>query len=147
MGTLVDLSVASPLWVPAGTCMHHAKYYSSTLMHALLSITPRYLVATTGASRLIPITRKPLYVFSLLFSHFFFSSKLGDGCDLDCLQVEIFRWLYESWVHRKKWTYAEVIGEMLLLQFTFIYTTTGVFMPTISHVFSADHSKRDYMLP
>jgi hypothetical protein len=83
----------------------------------------------------------------LLFSLFFFSSKLGDGCDLDCLQVEIFRWLYESWVHRKKWTYAEVIGEMLLLQFTFIYTTTGVFMPTISHVFSADHSKRDYMLP
>ncbi|KAJ6079453.1 hypothetical protein N7467_009206 [Penicillium canescens] len=37
--------------------------------------------------------------------------------------VEIFRWLYESSVLREKWTYAEVIGEMLLLQFAFIYTT------------------------
>ncbi|KAJ5156159.1 Cytochrome P450 [Penicillium capsulatum] len=38
--------------------------------------------------------------------------------------VEIFRWLYESAVLRHRWTYAEVIGEMLLLQFAFIYTTS-----------------------
>ncbi|KAJ5468154.1 Cytochrome P450 [Penicillium sp. IBT 31633x] len=38
--------------------------------------------------------------------------------------VEIFRWLYESCVLRKRWTYTEVIGEMLLLQFAFIYTTS-----------------------
>ncbi|OQE30129.1 hypothetical protein PENFLA_c003G01276 [Penicillium flavigenum] len=38
--------------------------------------------------------------------------------------VEIFRWLYESSVLRERWTYAEVIGEMLLLQFAFIYTTS-----------------------
>ncbi|KAJ5184992.1 Cytochrome P450 [Penicillium cf. griseofulvum] len=38
--------------------------------------------------------------------------------------VEIFQWLYESSVLRERWTYAEVIGEMLLLQFAFIYTTS-----------------------
>ncbi|KAJ5582567.1 Cytochrome P450, partial [Penicillium sp. DV-2018c] len=38
--------------------------------------------------------------------------------------VEIFRWLYESCVLRDKWRYTEVIGEMLLLQFAFIYTTS-----------------------
>ncbi|KAJ5523246.1 Cytochrome P450 [Penicillium frequentans] len=37
--------------------------------------------------------------------------------------VEIFRWLYESSVLRQRWSYSEVIGEMLLLQFAFIYTT------------------------
>ncbi|KAJ5574298.1 Cytochrome P450 [Penicillium hispanicum] len=37
--------------------------------------------------------------------------------------IEIFRWLYESSVLRQRWTYSEVIGEMLLLQFAFIYTT------------------------
>ncbi|KAJ5735491.1 Cytochrome P450, partial [Penicillium malachiteum] len=37
--------------------------------------------------------------------------------------VEIFRWLYESSILRQRWTYSEVIGEMLLLQFAFIYTT------------------------
>jgi hypothetical protein len=56
-------------------------------------------------------------------------------------QVEIFRWLYESSVLREKWTYAEVIGEMLLLQFAFIYTTAYVCMYTLSHVLSADHPK------
>ncbi|KAJ5944499.1 Cytochrome P450 [Penicillium verrucosum] len=38
--------------------------------------------------------------------------------------VEIFQWLYESSVLRERWTYSEVIGEMLLLQFAFIYTTS-----------------------
>ncbi|CAG7985038.1 unnamed protein product [Penicillium nalgiovense] len=38
--------------------------------------------------------------------------------------VEIFQWLYENSVLRERWTYAEVIGEMLLLQFAFIYTTS-----------------------
>ncbi|OQE07414.1 hypothetical protein PENVUL_c013G00897 [Penicillium vulpinum] len=38
--------------------------------------------------------------------------------------VEIFQWLYESSVLRDRWTYSEVIGEMLLLQFAFIYTTS-----------------------
>lgn len=42
------------------------------------------------------------------------------------MQVEIFRWLYESSVFRQRWTYSEVIGEMLLLQFAFIYTTAYV---------------------
>ncbi|KAJ5684364.1 Cytochrome P450 [Penicillium maclennaniae] len=42
---------------------------------------------------------------------------------IDDFQVEIFRWLYESSVLRQRWTYSEVIGEMLLLQFAFIYTT------------------------
>ncbi|KAJ6021873.1 hypothetical protein N7540_007377, partial [Penicillium herquei] len=37
--------------------------------------------------------------------------------------VEIFRWLYESSILRQRWSYSEVIGEMLLLQFAFIYTT------------------------
>ncbi|KAJ6171841.1 Cytochrome P450, partial [Penicillium chermesinum] len=37
--------------------------------------------------------------------------------------VEFFRWLYESCTIRHRWSYAEVIGEMLLLQFAFIYTT------------------------
>ncbi|KAJ5130342.1 Cytochrome P450 [Penicillium bovifimosum] len=37
---------------------------------------------------------------------------------------EIFRWLYEGCVLRGKWKYTEVIGEMLLLQFAFIYTTS-----------------------
>ncbi|KAJ5601449.1 Cytochrome P450 [Penicillium lagena] len=37
--------------------------------------------------------------------------------------VEIFRWLYESSLLRQRWSYSEVIGEMLLLQFAFIYTT------------------------
>lgn len=41
-------------------------------------------------------------------------------------QVEIFRWLYESSVLRQRWTYNEVIGEILLLQFAFIYTTAYV---------------------
>ncbi|KAJ5667212.1 Cytochrome P450 [Penicillium longicatenatum] len=40
--------------------------------------------------------------------------------------VEIFRWLYESSVLRQRWSYSEVIGEMLLLQFAFIYTTAYV---------------------
>ncbi|KAJ5921356.1 Cytochrome P450 [Penicillium verhagenii] len=38
-------------------------------------------------------------------------------------QVEVFRWLYDASVIRQRWTYSEVIGEMLLLQFAFIYTT------------------------
>ncbi|KAJ5723950.1 hypothetical protein N7488_001985 [Penicillium malachiteum] len=37
--------------------------------------------------------------------------------------VDIFRWLYESSILRQRWSYSEVIGEMLLLQFAFIYTT------------------------
>ncbi|KAJ5751825.1 Cytochrome P450 [Penicillium odoratum] len=37
--------------------------------------------------------------------------------------VEIFHWLYEISILRQRWTYSEVIGEMLLLQFAFIYTT------------------------
>ncbi|KAJ5609728.1 hypothetical protein N7528_010295 [Penicillium herquei] len=37
--------------------------------------------------------------------------------------IEIFRWLYESSILRHRWSYSEVIGEMLLLQFAFIYTT------------------------
>ena len=41
-------------------------------------------------------------------------------------QVEILRWLYENSVIRQRWTYSEVIGEMLLLQFAFIYTTAYV---------------------
>ncbi|KAJ5709248.1 hypothetical protein N7493_010582 [Penicillium malachiteum] len=40
--------------------------------------------------------------------------------------VEIFRWLYESSILRQRWSYSEVIGEMLLLQFAFIYTTAYV---------------------
>ncbi|CAI7570738.1 unnamed protein product [Penicillium manginii] len=37
--------------------------------------------------------------------------------------VEIFRWLFESSVLHHRWSYSEVLGEMLLLQFAFIYTT------------------------
>ncbi|KAJ5103347.1 hypothetical protein N7532_003876 [Penicillium argentinense] len=37
--------------------------------------------------------------------------------------VEIFRWLFESSVLRHRWSYSEVLGEMLLLQFAFVYTT------------------------
>ncbi|KAJ5693214.1 hypothetical protein N7462_002637 [Penicillium macrosclerotiorum] len=37
--------------------------------------------------------------------------------------IEIFRWLYEGCLRRQKWSYSEVIGELLLLQFAFIYTT------------------------
>ncbi|KAJ5289891.1 uncharacterized protein N7443_010144, partial [Penicillium atrosanguineum] len=40
--------------------------------------------------------------------------------------VEIFRWLYKSSILRQRWTYSEVIGEMLLLQFAFVYTTAYV---------------------
>lgn len=40
--------------------------------------------------------------------------------------MEIFQWLYESSVLRQRWSYSEVIGEMLLLQFAFIYTTAYV---------------------
>lgn len=44
----------------------------------------------------------------------------------DNIQVEIFRWLYESSILRQRWTYSEVVGEMLLLQFAFVYTTAYV---------------------
>lgn len=37
--------------------------------------------------------------------------------------MEIFRWLFENSVLRQRWSYSEVLGEMLLLQFAFIYTT------------------------
>ncbi|KAJ5500146.1 Cytochrome P450, partial [Penicillium expansum] len=47
--------------------------------------------------------------------------------------VEIFQWLYESSVLRERWTYAEVIGEMLLLQFAFIYTTSYASAPYACH--------------
>ncbi|CAG8054435.1 unnamed protein product [Penicillium salamii] len=46
------------------------------------------------------------------------------GLDHSGKPVEIFRWLYECCIIRKRWTYPEVIGEMLLLQFAFIYTTS-----------------------
>ncbi|KAJ5773489.1 Cytochrome P450 [Penicillium paradoxum] len=38
--------------------------------------------------------------------------------------IEIFRWMYEACMLRDRWTYTEVIGEILLLQFAFIYTTS-----------------------
>ncbi|KAJ5287680.1 Cytochrome P450 [Penicillium angulare] len=49
-------------------------------------------------------------------------SKQGNSDTLE-KPVEIFKWLYESSIVRQRWSYSEVIGEMLLLQFAFIYTT------------------------
>ncbi|KAJ5327129.1 Cytochrome P450 [Penicillium brevicompactum] len=46
------------------------------------------------------------------------------GLDRSGNPIEIFRWLYESSVVKRRWMYSEVIGEMLLLQFAFIYTTS-----------------------
>ncbi|CAG8336124.1 unnamed protein product [Penicillium salamii] len=61
-----------------------------------------------------------------------YRAEISDGCeaisesglDHSGNPVEIFRWLYECCIIRKRWTYSEVIGEMLLLQFAFIYTTS-----------------------
>ncbi|KAJ5389974.1 Cytochrome P450 [Penicillium cataractarum] len=48
--------------------------------------------------------------------------------------VEIFRWLYENSIVNQKWSYSEVIGEMLLLQFAFIYTTAYALYGALSEL-------------
>ncbi|KAJ5174872.1 Cytochrome P450 [Penicillium canariense] len=66
-------------------------------------------------------TEKPV---SIAFRSPYNANKVVKKSHAELSQVEIFRWLYENSVFRQKWSYPEVIGEMLLLQFAFIYTTT-----------------------
>ncbi|KAJ6131482.1 Cytochrome P450, partial [Penicillium sp. IBT 18751x] len=102
-------------------------------------LIPYYLKRYVGGflSRLISLgTRWNMHTSrKILLKHFDaraaeYRSEMNDCDNLNQVNpeqadkpVEIFRWLYKSSVLRQRWTYSEVIGEMLLLQFAFIYTT------------------------
>lgn len=125
-GILADSLVDWLRWALGGICTPRARSCSSTSTHGQRNIVTRWQVATVWTILHRQTSRYALPGNSRFVSPAPEKSNKSSGWLAEHSQVEIFRWLYESSVLRQRWTYNEVIGEILLLQFAFIYTTAYV---------------------